>query len=334
LAPELISGATIVRGAGAGPYGAGALTGVAALEERTSAGFAARLEAGERDFFRTGGVAVAGDSAFNALLAASVEKDDGWIPTRENRGGADAPLWRDAMAGAVRLQSVRGQVLISARLSGYGEDRGSGLVGAESSADGAAASLTLVSSPADGALGWRLQGWARTSDISNAFVSVAPDRSATTPASLQYETPALGWGGNGALRFEHGEIGFDVRAADGETHELFLYQAGAFRRSRVAGGQTLGIGAYAEGWRAFGDSLVSGGVRLDWWRAFDGVRIEQPSHRRADARGGCRGSRLLGADGAIGPAPRSGRVVHQERSVCRLPTPYSERTASPFPRRQ
>src|SRR6476661_4172345 len=34
LPPEGLDGATIVRGAGAGPYGAGALTGVVALQER------------------------------------------------------------------------------------------------------------------------------------------------------------------------------------------------------------------------------------------------------------------------------------------------------------
>jgi vitamin B12 transporter len=81
------------------------------------------------------------------LLAASVEHDDGWIPTREGRGDADAPLARDAMSGAVRVQRMQGNVLISARLSAYGEERSSGLVGANSTADGVAASLTLVLQP-------------------------------------------------------------------------------------------------------------------------------------------------------------------------------------------
>jgi outer membrane receptor protein involved in Fe transport len=275
LAPETIEGATIIRGAGAGPYGAGALTGTVALDERTASGFDLRFEGGERAFTRFGGAAVSGGDTFNALLSATIERDDGWIPTREGRGAADAPLWRDAMAGSARLQAVRGPVLISARLSGYGEDRGSGLVGADSSADGAAASLTLLSQPGADALGWRLQAWARASDMSNAFVSVAPDRSTTTPASLQYKTPAFGWGVNGALRFAHGEIGFDVRASDGETRELFRFVSGAFTRSRIAGGETLSVGAYAEGWRRRGDTLLSGGVRLDWWQASNGERTER-----------------------------------------------------------
>jgi outer membrane cobalamin receptor len=275
LPPETIAGATIIRGAGAGPYGASALTGTVALDERSAPGFDLRFEAGERGFARFGGAGVVGDASFDALLAASMEHDDGWIPTREGRGAADAPLWRDAMAGVVRLQTMQGPVLISARLSGYGEDRGSGLAGADSSADGAAASLTLLSQPGANALGWRLQGWTRASDMSNAFVSVAADRSTTTPASLQYETPALGWGANGALRFARGEIGFDVRASAGETRELVRFLGGAFTRSRIAGGNTLSAGAYAEGWQTWGDTLVTGGVRLDWWQASDGERIER-----------------------------------------------------------
>jgi len=275
LPPELISRANIIRGAGAGPYGAGALTGVVDLTERTEPGFALRTEYGERDYLRLGAVGVAGDENLSALLAATVEHDDGWIPTRENRGGADAPLWRDAMSGAARVQTVQGNVLISARLSGYSEERGSGLVGADSSADGAAASLTLVQQPRGDDLGWRLQAWARQSDMTNSFVSVAPDRSTTTPASEQYATPAFGWGANAALRWSNAEIGVDVRASDGETRELFFYSGGAFTRSRLAGGETLSAGAYAEGWRRSGDTLISGGARLDWWSASDGRRLER-----------------------------------------------------------
>ncbi|MBC7768048.1 MAG: TonB-dependent receptor, partial [Phycisphaerales bacterium] len=188
---------------------------------------------------------------------------------------ADAPLWRDALSGAVRVQSMQGSMLISARLSGYAEERGSGLVGADSSVDGAAASLTLVQQPRGDALGWRVQTWARESDMTNSFVAVAPDRSATTPASEQYATPAFGWGANAALRWSNAEIGVDVRASDGETRELFFFSGGAFTRSRIAGGETLSAGAYAEGWRTLGDTLLSGGVRLDWWSASEGRRLER-----------------------------------------------------------
>ena len=275
LPPELIARANVIRGAGAGSYGAGAMTGVVDLTERTAPGFSLRAESGERDYTRFGAVGVAGDDAFSALLAASAEHDDGWIPTREGRGGADTPLWRDAVSGAARVQTTQGDVQISARLSGYAEERGSGLAGANSTADGAAASLTLVQQPRGEALGWRLQAWARESDMSNSFVAVAPSRNTTTPASEQYATPAFGWGANAALRWSNAEVGLDVRTSDGETRELFFYSGGAFTRSRIAGGEMLSAGAYAEGWRTLGDTLLAGGVRLDWWNASNGQRLER-----------------------------------------------------------
>src|SRR5258706_2863202 len=54
LPPEGLEGATIVRGAGAGPYGAGALTGVIALQERGARdGVGAfDISAGERATYR------------------------------------------------------------------------------------------------------------------------------------------------------------------------------------------------------------------------------------------------------------------------------------------
>jgi hypothetical protein len=111
--------------------------------------------------------------------------------------------------------------------------------------------------------------------MSNAFVSVDAARSATTPASLQYATPAFGWGANAAMRWDNLELGADIRAADGETREHFFYSGGAFARARVAGGETLSTGAYAEAWRNFAGTLVSGGVRLDWWNASNGERTER-----------------------------------------------------------
>jgi outer membrane receptor protein involved in Fe transport len=117
------------------------------------------------------------------------------------------------------------------------------------------------------------------SDLENASVSVAPDRSATTPANLQYETPALGWGGNTAVRWSgdgYGvELGGDLRAADGETRELSAFAGGAFTRSRVAGGRTLTAGVYAEGWRELGPWLITGGARVDRYEARDGSRVER-----------------------------------------------------------
>lgn len=275
--PETIQGATVLRGAGAGPYGAGALTGAVQLDERRGEGAALSVETGERGYVRAAGVGEARSDAWSLMLAASVQQDDGWIPVRDGAGAADTRLWSDSAAGAARVEWRDGGRVFSARLAGYSESRGAGLVDANSISDGASLSVTIAAPTGD--VAWRLQGWVMTSDLYNASVATAPDRSATTPANTQYATPAFGWGGNAALRWTgegYGvELGADVRTAEGETRELFSFNGGQFTRTRVAGGRTLTAGAYVETWRDAGDWMLTGGVRADLYRAWNGRRIEQ-----------------------------------------------------------
>src|ERR1700735_5222708 len=58
LPTEAISGATLVRGAGAGPYGAGALTGVVALQQPAHivGGFAGEIAGGDRGYGRAAAI--------------------------------------------------------------------------------------------------------------------------------------------------------------------------------------------------------------------------------------------------------------------------------------
>ncbi|QGZ93502.1 TonB-dependent receptor [Terricaulis silvestris] len=277
LPPETIAGATVLRGAGAGPYGAGALTGVVQLEERRGQGAALSVEGGEDGYARASVFAEGGEDALSFMLAASMAQSDGWVPVHERRGAADTALWSDSAAGVARVQWRGDDLVFAARLGGYSEQRSAGLVGAESTSEGASLSLTLAAPR--GPFAWRVQGWALTSDLANSSVSVAPDRSATTPANNQLHTPAVGWGGNAAVRWTEDdrglELGADLRTADGETRERFSFVGGAFTRSRVAGGKTLTAGVYAETWRVLGPWLLSGGARVDVTRARMADRVER-----------------------------------------------------------
>ena len=277
VAPETIERATVLRGAGAGPYGAGALTGTVQLDERRGQGAVLSLEDGERGHVRAAGVGEARGDAWSFMLAASAQQEDGWIPVRAGRGAADTQLWSDSLAGVARAEWREGERVLSMRLGGFSESRGAGLVGAESRSDGSSFSVTLAAPAGD--LAWRLQAWAMASDLYNTSVATAPDRSATTPANEQYATPAFGWGGNAALRWtgdDYGvEVGADLRTADGETRERFSFSGGQFTRNRIAGGRTLTAGAYVEGWRESGDWLFTGGVRADVYRAWNGSRVER-----------------------------------------------------------
>jgi vitamin B12 transporter len=277
LPPISIEGALVVRGAGAGPYGAGALTGVVQLAERTRVPTGGEYEAftGERGLVGVQGAVAAGD----LFLAGAWQQTDGWTPVRAGRGAADKPLAYEASSAVLRYAPTLGAVDLALRASAFEEKRDSGLAGATSRTTGAGFSASAKGESPGLGTSWQIQGWTRLSDLENSSVAVAPGRATTTPANEQYGTPAFGAGINAALRMDRGnsgwEVGGDFRYAEGETREHFRYMAGAFTRGRVAGGsQTVG-GLYGEAWRQVGPWLFTGGGRIDHWTAFDGSRRER-----------------------------------------------------------
>jgi outer membrane receptor protein involved in Fe transport len=285
LAPESLESLDIVRGAGAGPYGAGALTGVIALRERDGEGGVLDASAGESGGRRLAAAATLVHGRVALTGSAMHDRSDGYVPVRgPAAGAADSPLDLETRSAAVRADIGAGSATtVSLRASAYEEDRGSGLAGARSSASGQGYSATVARTPGQDRLGWRAQIWRRESDFANTSVAVAPGRTGTTPANEQYATPAAGWGGNLALRrtaSEMGggrlewEVGADARFSEGETQERFRYMAGQFTRDRFAGGETSVIGAYAEGSWSGGPWLVAGGLRLDHWENAAGRRLE------------------------------------------------------------
>ena len=277
LPPEDIAAAEIVRGAGAGPYGAGALTGVIALREAHGDGIvAADASLAERDGKR---VAAAGGTSLGpiALFASAAHEDsDGWIPVLPpQRGAADSPVTLHARNASLRAEATPWSgTLISLRLAAYGENRNSGLVGARSSADGVSASLTLAHPESADALDYRVQAWLRNTGFSNTSVSIAPGRVSTTPTNDQFSTPALGFGFNAALRGNFSwlawEVGGDARFTQGESKEHFQLVAGQFTQGRVSGGRTFVGGIYVEAASRFDGWLLTAGARADQWAATGG----------------------------------------------------------------
>jgi outer membrane receptor protein involved in Fe transport len=279
LAPESLGGIDIVRGAGAGPYGAGALTGTIDLKERDS-GIAADVSAGNLGSQRASAAAVSTVGRLEFFGAASYDKSDGYVPVRgAAQGTADTPTDLEAKSISGRVDMATGLGLLSLRGGFFEEDRGAGLAGARANASGNVFSATLARAPRGDAYGWRLQAWRRTSDLFNTSVAVATGRAATTPANSQDKTPATGWGVNGALRRKVGglewELGADARLSDGEERERYSYASGAYTRDRVTGGKTAVAGAYADGSWTTGPWLVAGGLRLDHWQTTDGFRLER-----------------------------------------------------------
>ncbi len=281
LPAEDIQSAEIVRGAGAGPYGAGALTGVIQLNERDLAGALVDAEAGSLDQQRIAGSAVreAGDVTLGA--SGSYQKSGGWIPVDPaQRGAADDKVSLEAsnLSGRVAAE-VMPATLLAVRLGAYDERRASGTVDSYSEAKGVTGSATLASPESPDALGWRAQLWFRDSDFINAASAIAARRVSATPSNNEYATPALGWGGNAALRGTFGlidwEAGADVRLNEGEARELTSFSNGSFQKSRFSGGRGFVGGVYAEGASRFDGFLVTLGVRVDNWRDSGGHVLER-----------------------------------------------------------
>jgi outer membrane receptor protein involved in Fe transport len=274
-----LADARVIRGAGSGPYGAGALTGVIALDSKEDPKTGA-LEASLGDLGFRQIQAVEGGEIFGVKLIAegAAEHSDGWIPVRQGRGAADRPLSLEAESAAIGARTEVADAVLSGRVSGYQETRGAGVVGAGSRVAGGQASLTLTRQPTSERLGWRVEGWADASDLVNSSSTIAPGRNTVTPANDQYATPALGWGANGALRWTPPmasiEVGADVRGAAGESRERFSYVGSAFTKGRKAGGETLIGGLYAEGSKTFGATVLTGGVRIDEWADLASERVE------------------------------------------------------------
>lgn len=277
LPPVAIEQARIIRGAGSGAYGAGALTGTIQLAERTQVPRGGEYEVYGGEHGLVGGSAAG--AVGDLFAAASAERSDGWIPVGVGRDAADTELYYRGAGGMLRWTPKIGERQLALRLSGFQEKRGAGIVGADSRATGATLSATLADPGQGEELGWRLQAWAKRSDLENRSAAVGAGRNATTPASEQYGTPTTGYGVNAALRRDGDgggwELGGDARLSDGETREKFRYMAGAFTRERVAGGTQSVVGVYGEAWRNAGDWLLTGGLRLDRWATFDGHRTER-----------------------------------------------------------
>ena len=287
--PESLESLDVIRGAGSGPYGAGALTGTITLRERgpgnEGLGGVLDVSAAERGGLRAAGSASTRLGPVAVTLSGLREISDGYVPVRGSAAGAaDTPLDLDSRSAALRVDTALGQANLSVRAATWEEDRGSGLAGTRANASGHSLSATAAQAPTANGYGWRLQAWRIDSNLANSSASVSADRATTTPANNQYKTPATGWGLNAALRrrmaeFAGGrlewELGADARFNDGETNELFSNPTGAgFARGRRAGGETAVAGAYVDASWTAAEWLVAGGLRVDRWENTGGFRNE------------------------------------------------------------
>lgn len=283
LPTEDIGGAEIVRGAGSGPYGSGALTGTILLSERDGIdGISqADISGGSLDTIRAGASGGTQWGAVGLFASGEAEHSNGWIPVEpSSRGPADNDVRLNSGAASLRAEAALGDdITATGRLGYYDELQGAGLVGAEATAQGETASLTVVRATLPDRIGWRVQGWLINSDLSNTSVSTSNMpvlQSGTTPANDQYSTPALGWGLNAAALGEsgnfHWEAGADLRDDSGQSREFYGFSKALqqFLDDRRSGGRMIVTGLYGEGALDLGPWILTAGARSDYWATSQG----------------------------------------------------------------
>jgi outer membrane receptor protein involved in Fe transport len=156
---------------------------------------------------------------------------------------------------------------------------------------------------------WTLTLFGDVQEFRSTFSSQAADRNSETLA-LDQRVPTTSAGGSLQWTRRLGEhrlsAGGDLRWMHGETRER-VYVAGAFVRTRRAGGQQLIGGVYVEDiWTPHRVLEVAGGVRLDSWVTYDAQRTETPP----PGGSGVPAFHAFGDIERLIPSPRLAALVH------------------------
>ena len=267
----------VTRGGGSGYFGAGALAGTVEIESAGPSGqpmVAADAAYGSRDSLDTSASALLTSGRGFATLSAAYARGDGFAPTvEEDRGPADRRAPYEQFSAAARgVVPVGDTTELQANVSGFTDRRERGLAFTANRSEGADASVRLVGR---GTWGWSALAYLQTRAFASQFASVTAARTLATQTLDQYNTPATGVGARVEIVPPVGEnldvrLGADVRRVEGRTQENFTYVAGAPTRRRIAGGESLTGGLFADGSATLGQIVLTAGGRVDRWRLSDG----------------------------------------------------------------
>lgn len=277
--PADLDGIRVVRGGGSVANGPGALAGTIEMSSRADAGVSGEIDGGSRDSLDSH--AHGGFSAGSSLLTVTghYARGDGFVPiTKATRGPADqsAP-YREWNGRARWITPVGSNTELQANLSGFHDWRTRGQEFTANRTNGVDGSVRVVGR---GVWQWSALGYWQWRNLQSSFASVNPGRTVATRVSLQDNVPSHGLGGSVELRPPAPQgielrFGADARRTDGESRELFAYQAGEPTRRRRAGGGTWTEGVFTEVSADLGGIVLTGGGRIDHWGISDGHLFER-----------------------------------------------------------
>jgi outer membrane receptor protein involved in Fe transport len=277
---QAVDGITVTPGAGAGPFGGGAIAGVIEIDSAdvgAASAFSGSLSAGS---FETFGGSLVLDSRLGqggVRVALGGEGSDGfWTTPVAQRVPASARAAYQQWSGEMSLSAAAGVGRLDVRISGFDDRRTLRFLGADSHSEGADVAMRWVRDGGD-ANGWGVEavGWLQLRDFSATTISATSFR----PVLIQRATPSLGWGGKIELRPPIAGVrtlrfGLDMRGADGRTDEIAVAATGAVTARRRAGGRSMLLGAFVEHDVVDGPWTIGAGLRLDHWWLDDGALVE------------------------------------------------------------
>lgn len=285
LSPASIEQATVVRGGGAGPWGNSALAGVVRLDSRDPAAsvFTGDFRAGSKESFAGHAQVGAQTSLGDLTISAHAKDTDGYFLLGPNqRGTADRRTARNSEGLNVSWQAQTPSGTKWSVTAGAGfDDFLNGAKEAEVKTDTYTVSVGALNETASGGPAWEVHAYARHKNFQSVFAAFDATRTTSRPVLDQFDVPSTGVGANAVLRWSDVgpwtiEGGADVRLADGETNENFRNLGQGFTRQREAGGKQLVAGSFLEGHhRSTNDTVVTVGIRADYWRQNAGMRRER-----------------------------------------------------------
>lgn len=275
---------TLYRGGGAGPFGAGALSGVIDLESRrVEEGLNSRVAGGSRGLFEGDVLAGAHIGDVGVRLAAFGAREAGFfLLSKDQRGRVDARAAYHHYGASLDVSTyVVEDTILSLRMAGFAERRINGFEEAPNETEGGEASLRLAHEGGEDRPSWSLVTYGQEREFAQVFVAVDDARESLRPVLDQFDVPGRAYGLRADYRLpwaggaQETRFSADARWAEGETNELFRNLGAGFTRRRTAGGNQRAVGIAADhAFKANQDWLFNIGVRVDNWRNHKGFRQE------------------------------------------------------------
>ena len=272
----------VVRGGGSSAWGNYALGGVINIITRKPVERAALFDGsyGNHNTLNLDGIVSEVQGPFRVGLEGNYFNTDGYLIVKaSDRGSIDINATSQHSTFNGRLELVLSPDL-SFYLRGnyYDENRGNGTPLQNNDTEAGSFATGGRLRTGDGS-DWSFSLYGDFQKFTSTFSTQAANRNSETLA-LDQRVPSSSVGGalQWSRRFGSHLLlaGGDFRWVEGETHEK-VYNAGAFLRRRDAGGQQVVAGVFVQDvFTPTPQWEIVGGVRGDYWLAYDGSRTDSP----------------------------------------------------------